>query len=50
MKKKFALATVTAVTTLLFFVGCGVRVTNISVPLKNGDGAVVLTTCTVLFL
>ncbi len=49
MKKKFALATVTAVTTLLFFVGCGVRVTNISVP-KNGDGAVVLTTCTVLFL
>lgn len=32
MKKKFALATVTAVTTLLFFVGCGVRVTNISAP------------------
>ena len=32
MKKKFALATVTAVTTLLFFVGCGVKVTNISVP------------------
>ena len=32
MKKEFALATVTAVTTLLFFVGCGVRVTNISVP------------------
>lgn len=28
MKKKFALATVTAVTTLLFFVGCGVRVTE----------------------
>ena len=26
MKKKFALATVTAVTTLLFFVGCGVKV------------------------
>lgn len=25
MKKKFALATVTAVTTLLFFVGCGVE-------------------------
>lgn len=25
MKKKFALATVTAVTTLLFFVGCGVK-------------------------
>lgn len=45
MKKKFALATVTAVTTLLFFVGCGVRVTNISVPDvatlegKNGDGS-----------
>lgn len=37
MKKKFALATVTAVTTLLFFVGCGVRVTNISE--KNGDGS-----------
>lgn len=36
MKKKFALATVTAVTTLLFFVGCGVRVTNISVPVKMG--------------
>ena len=34
MKKKFALATVTAVTTLLFFVGCGVRVTK-----KNGDGS-----------
>ena len=32
MKKKFALATVTAVTTLLLFVGCGVKVTNISVP------------------
>ena len=30
MKKKFALATVTAVTTLLFFVGCGVKVTNTS--------------------
>lgn len=29
MKKKFALATVTAVTTLLLFVGCGVKVTNI---------------------
>lgn len=28
MKKKFALATVTAVTTLLLFVGCGVKVTN----------------------
>ena len=32
MKKKFALATVTAVTTLLLFVACGVKVTNISVP------------------
>ena len=32
MKKKFALATVTAVTTLLLFVGCDVKVTNISVP------------------
>lgn len=31
MKKKIALATVTAVTTLLFFVGCGVN--------KNGDGS-----------
>lgn len=28
MKKKFALATVTAVTTLLLFVGCGVKVTK----------------------
>lgn len=37
MKKKFALATVTAVTTLLFFVGCGVRVTNISVPDVAGE-------------
>lgn len=87
MKKKFALVTATAVTALLLFVGCGVKVTNISVPdaatiekgesitlpvnfgtedvpaetpvivtgesataVKNGDGAVVLTTCTVLFL
>lgn len=51
MKKKFALVTATAVTALLLFVGCGVNVTNISVPdVKNGDGAVVLTTCTVLFL
>ena len=32
MKKKFALATVTAVTTLLLFVGCDIKVTNISVP------------------
>ena len=43
MKKKFALVTATAVTALLLFVGCGVKG-------KNGDGAVVLTTCTVLFL
>lgn len=33
MKKKFALATVTAVTTLLLFVGCDIKVT------KNGDGS-----------
>ena len=32
MKKKFALVTATAVTALLLFVGCGVKVTNISVP------------------
>ena len=32
MKKEFALVTVTAVTTLLLLVGCGVKVTNISVP------------------
>ena len=32
MKKKFALVTATAVTALLLFVGCGVNVTNISVP------------------
>ena len=32
MKKEFALVTVTAVTTLLLLVGCGVNVTNISVP------------------
>ena len=32
MKKKFALVTATAVTVLLLFVGCGVKVTNISVP------------------
>lgn len=31
MKKKFALATVTAVTTLLLFVGCDIK--------KNGDGS-----------
>lgn len=31
MKKKFALVTATAVTALLLFVGCGVKVTNISV-------------------
>ena len=32
MKKKFTLVTATAVTALLLFVGCGVKVTNISVP------------------
>lgn len=32
MKKKFVLVTATAVTALLLFVGCGVNVTNISVP------------------
>lgn len=31
MKKGFALVTVTAVTALLLFVGCSVKVTNISV-------------------
>lgn len=36
MKKKFALVTATAVTALLLFVGCGVNVTNISVPEKMG--------------
>lgn len=36
MKKKFALVTATAVTALLLFVGCGVKVTNISVPSKTG--------------
>lgn len=42
MKKKFALVTATAVTALLLFVGCGVNVTNISVPdaatLEKGEG------------
>lgn len=36
MKKKFALVTATAVTALLLFVGCGVKVTNISVSEKMG--------------
>lgn len=36
MKKKFALVTATAITVLLLFVGCGVKVTNIG---KNGDGS-----------
>lgn len=36
MKKKFALVTATAVTALLLFVGCGVKVTNISVSQKRG--------------
>ena len=31
MKKEFALATATAVTALFLFVGCGVKVTNLSV-------------------
>lgn len=30
MKKRFALVTATAVAALLLFVGCGVKVTNIS--------------------
>lgn len=30
MKKKFALVTATAVAALLLFVGCGVKVANIS--------------------
>lgn len=30
MKKKFALVTATAAAALLLFVGCGVKVTNIS--------------------
>lgn len=34
MKKKFALVTATAITVLLLFVGCGVKVTW-----KNGDGS-----------
>lgn len=34
MKKKFALVTATAITVLLLFVGCGVKVTG-----KNGDGS-----------
>ena len=51
MKKRFALAVIVITAIALSLVGCGVKVTNISVQnLKNGDGAVVLTTCTVLFL
>lgn len=34
MEKKFALVTATAVTALLLFVGCCVKVTR-----KNGDGS-----------
>lgn len=45
MKKRFALAVIVITAIALSLVGCGVKVTN-----KNGDGAVVLTTCTVLFL
>ena len=49
MKKRFVLAVIATAAMALSLVGCGVKVTNISLP-KNGDGAVVLTTCTVLFL
>lgn len=48
MKKRFALAVIVTAAMALGLVGCGVKVTNISA--QNGDGAVVLTTCTVLFL
>lgn len=45
MKKEFALATATAVTTLLFFVGCGVKATNISLPeratMQNGESILI---------
>lgn len=48
MKKEFALATATAVTTLLLFVGCGVKVTNISLPeratMQNGE-SILITPC-----
>lgn len=57
MKKNIVLAVIATAAVALSLVGCGVKVTNISVPDaatlekgKNGDGAVVLTTCTVLFL
>ena len=69
MKKNIVLAVIATAAMALSLVGCGVKVTNISVPdaatlekgesitlpvnfgtEKNGDGAVVLTTCTVLFL
>lgn len=51
MKKNIVLAVIATAAMALSLVGCGVKVTNISVPdVKNGDGAVVLTTCTVLFL
>ena len=43
MKKRFALAVIVTAAMALSLVGCGVK-------RKNGDGAVVLTTCTVLFL
>ena len=39
-KRQFALAVIATAAMALSLVGCG----------KNGDGAVVLTTCTVLFL
>ena len=82
MQKNIVLAVIATAAMALSLVGCGVKVTNISVPdaatlekgesitlpvnfgtedapaetpviatgEKNGDGAVVLTTCTVLFL
>lgn len=39
MKKRFALAVIVITAIALSLVGCGVKVTNISVPEKNGDGS-----------
>ena len=41
MKKRFALAVIVITAIALSLVGCGVKVTNISVPdaAKNGDGS-----------
>lgn len=41
MKKRFALAVIVTTAIALGLVGCGVKVTNISVPdaAKNGDGS-----------